>query len=235
MSVMLSLIFVLLILTAMNGGLAYYLLSHDRGDREPLWALGVALIIGIAAAEVAGIVNSALVPFDGLSLSTVTIGNALLAGLVPGVAEELLKTIPLIFFVNRQPFFQEHTDGVIYFAFSGLSFGLFENIDYALRYGAGVGMSRVITLLFFHAASSGIIGFWYFRARREGTWLKFATVVAILIIAHSLYNFSLVMDASLPILGVVVYGIPLALTILLLRTFRKAVELDRQAGLSRAQ
>lgn len=222
-----SIIAVIVLAVLMSLGLIYYLLNQDGGPAEPVWAIIAALAIGCAAAQVAGVINGYLVPYSDNQITSLS--SALLIGIIPGIYEEILKFVPMSFFVSSQKFFRAYSDGVVYFSLSGIAFGLLENIDYTVQMGAGVGLSRLLTLLFFHAATSGIYGFYFVRARQENNWGLTGRVVFLLMLSHALYNFSLAYVAALPPLAVFVYVIPGALTIYLFHCFKKARDLDRQA------
>ena len=224
---MISIIGVIALAVLMSCGLIYYLLKQDGGPAEPVWAIVAALAIGCAAAQVAGVINGYLVPYSDNQITSLS--SALLIGIIPGVYEEILKFIPMSFFVSSQKFFRAYSDGVVYFSLSGIAFGLLENIDYTLQMGAGVGLSRLLTLLFFNAATSGIYGFYFVRARQENNWGLTVRVVLLLMLSHAVYNFSLAYVATLPPLAAFVYVIPGALTIYLFQCFKKARDLDRQA------
>jgi len=225
---MLLIIIVLILAVAMSGGLGYYFLSRDEGPAEPIWALVSVFAIGLAAAQLAGIVNDNLIPYavDG----SAGLMGAVVIGIVPGIFEELLKGLPVTFFVSSQTFFRKGTDGVIYFAFSGLAFGLLENIQYTLQQGPQVGFDRLLTLLFFHAATSGVFGWYFYRAKFFGEWRRAIFVAAILMLTHGLYNFGTVFIGAIPVLRFVTYGIAVGLTVWLIRTFQAARKTDRQAS-----
>lgn len=211
----------------MSAGLVLYLLHKDGGPAEPVWAILATFAIGLGAAQVAGVINSYLVPFSDNQFTSLT--SAMVIGVIPGLYEELLKFAPMSFFLSSQRFFRAYSDGVIYFSLSGLAFGLLENIEYTVQMGAEVGLSRLLTLLFFHAATSGIYGYYFAKARHLQDWKIVIAPVIVMIVSHALYNFSLAYAASLPVLLVFVYSIPAVLTIYLFRCFSQAQDLDRQA------
>lgn len=206
-----------------------YLLDGAKNVREPVWALVICLLIGLAAATAAGVINSVLLPADILD-SAPTLLNGLKVGLIPAMVEELLKILPLMCFISVQPFFDDYVDGVIFFAFSGLAFGLYENIDYTLRYGAQVGVSRLATLLFFHAATAGIFGYLFVKTRRDRKWWRLILGISGLIFVHALYNFSLIMLPLWPQLILFAYSIPIIMTVGLIWVYGSARRLDRQAS-----
>lgn len=222
-----SITLVIILTVGLSLGLVYYLLHQDGGPAEPLWAIVATLAIGCAAAEVAGVINSYLIPLSDNQVAS--FASAVLIGVIPGLYEELLKFAPMSFFVTSQKFFRAYSDGVVYFSLSGLAFGLLENIEYTLQLGASVGLSRLLTLLFFHAATSGIYGYYFVRARQTRTWKAALGAVGLMMMAHALYNFSLAYIASLPVLAIFVYTIPAGLTLYLFWCFSSARRLDRQA------
>lgn len=225
---MIGVLFVIILAILMSGGMIFYLLHQDGGPAEPLWAILAALAIGCAAAEVAGVINGYLVPLSDNQITS--FASALLIGVIPGLYEELLKFAPMSFFVSSQKFFRAYSDGVVYFSLSGLAFGLLENIEYTVQLGANVGLSRLFTLLFFHAATSGIYGFYFVQARQQRHWKKAFVAVGLMMLSHGIYNFSLAYVATLPILGIFVYTVPAILTIYLFHCFSEARNLDRQAS-----
>lgn len=221
-------ILVVVVLTALAfGGLGFYLLSRDDGPNEPLWALLTVFMIGLAAAQLSGVINDKLIPYP--ADTSLGLSGALMVGIIPGIYEELLKSLPVAFFVGSQPFFRRPSDGVIYFAFSGLAFGLLENIEYTMQQGALVGFDRLLTLLFFHAATSGIFGWYFYRARYYHEWPAAMRAAGYLMLAHAGYNFSVAYANAVPLLRVFAYGISLSLSLQLIRIYSRARRGDRQA------
>lgn len=215
---------VILVIIALNLALVVFLLIRDTGPIRPLWALLVPIVIGLAAAQVAGSINSILEPLVGGQL--LSLSSAVIVGIVPGLFEELLKVIPIIFFVQSEKFFSGLVDGVIYFSLSGIGFGLYENIQYTLAKGAGVGLQRVFTVLFFHAATSGIFGYWYAHNRLDKSrfhWLGLFGVAVLLIATHFVYNFSIAIQSVWPFMTIVALAVSLSLSCLLIWLYLKAL------------
>src|SRR3954452_12470435 len=125
---------VLLTFVALSAGLAWYLIANDRGEREPIYALWVAAGFGVAGAFAAGLLEGWLVK-DASYLAGESGLKLLGAALTVGVIEEICKFLPLAVWIYKKRYFNEHTDGVIYFALAGLGFGLPENILYTLQFG----------------------------------------------------------------------------------------------------
>ncbi len=148
-----------------------------------------------------------------------------------GVVEEGLKFLPLAAFIYRKKYFNEHTDGVLYFAICGLAFGLVENILYTAQYGTATGAVRIVLTPFFHAATAGIVGFYLAKAKISGqTWFAPLGALGSLIIIHGVYNYGL----SSRVLGLALVSliISVALSAGLFVFYVRAGRLDREMALS---
>lgn len=225
-----SLFIVLLLFIGIAALLAWYLIAHDRGEREPIAALWMATGFGLAGALAAGFLEGVLIPAHDLLPGTPQ-GAALIAALSVGVVEEACKFLPLAIVLYKKRYFNEHTDGVIYFALAGLGFGLPENILYTLQFGAKTGLLRVVLTPFFHAATTGMVG--YFLAQRKiagksliGIWP--ALLGAIML--HGLYDFGLLSGSTPYVLGALVITLGMSAGLFVL--FLRARQQDQDRGLS---
>jgi len=220
----------LLAFVLIAAGLARYFIVNDEGEREPIGALWLAFGFGFAGGIVAAIIETFFIPIKDLG-SAAPLYVILIASLAVGVIEESCKFIPLSFFLYPKRYFNEHTDGVIYFALAGLGFGLPENILYTLHFGTSTGFSRILLTPFFHAATTGMVGFFLIKGKLAGrsrarSWL--ALTLAMLL--HGLYDFGLASGVTLYIMASIV--ITLTLSVLLFLFYATATELDQQRGLS---
>jgi protease PrsW len=223
------LLFIILILfIAIAAGLAWYLIAHDHGEREPISALWLAVAFGFVGALAAAAFEAWLI-----SVKNVTPGAPLpvllTSSLAVGVIEEACKFLPLAFFLYPKRYFNEHTDGVIYFGLAGLGFGLPENIIYSLQYGSGVGLGRVILTPFFHAAITAMVGFFLARSKLAHQSLRPTFYVLIgAMVLHGLYDFGLASGVAVYALLSIVITLSLSAALFLL--FMKATELDQAEG-----
>lgn len=189
---MLTLISVLLFFVS-AGLLTWYFLKSDRGQKEPTGALFAAMGFGFLAVVLAFILELFLPNVDKKG---VALGTLFFTSLGVGIIEESAKFVPLALFIKGKSYFNEHTDGIIYFAISGLTFGTIENLLYVLAYssklGGGqlTGIFRLIILFFFHAASTGIIGYYLAKSkiRHQSNWRP-VIALATLATIHGLYDF----------------------------------------------
>lgn len=221
---------ILLVFVLIAVGLAWYFISQDRGEREPVGALWLAFGFGFAGGVAAAIVEKLFIATKDLAPGS-PLPVILMASLAVGVIEEACKFIPLSLFLYSKRYFNEHTDGIIYFALAGLGFGLPENILYTLQFGATTGLSRVLMTPFFHAATTGLVGFFLIKGKlarqsRAQSWL----VLLLTMVLHGLYDFGLASGVSIYV--VLSVSITLTLSGLLFWLYFRAVELDQQLGLS---
>jgi RsiW-degrading membrane proteinase PrsW (M82 family) len=221
---------VLLAFILISAGIAWYFISHDHGEKEPIGALWLALGFGFGGAIVGAVVESFIVPASKLAAGR-PLGPLLLSCLTIGVIEESCKFIPLAFFIKGKRYFNEHTDGIIYFALAGLGFGLPENILYTLQFGAKVGLGRIILTPFFHAATTGMVGFFLAKSKIAGSsGVKIVLALLAAMLLHGIYDFGLASGRELFALMSVV--ITLSMSVGLFLFYVRATDLDQELGLS---
>lgn len=181
----------LLVFIGVAIGLAWFLIAHDHGAKEPIAALWLAVGLGLLGAIAAGFLEGRLIPAANI-LPGAPYGTLLVATLSVGVIEETCKFLPLALVLYKRSYFNEHTDGVIYFALAGLGFGLPENILYTMQFGAKTGSARLLLTPFFHAATTGLVGYFLIKrklARRSP--LGVLLPLTGLMVLHGLYDFGL--------------------------------------------
>ncbi len=192
--------------------------------------LWVASAFGLAGGLLAGLLEGLMLSPDRLLPGTPRT-TLLMAALGVGIIEEACKFVPLSLVIFKRRYFNEHTDGVIYFALTGLSFGLTENILYTLHFGSRAGLLRVFLTPIFHAAITAMVG--YFLAKRKvahqspfGVWLPLAAAM----ILHGLYDFGLLSGSGLYAAGslLITLGMSSGLFVLFLLANRQ----DQNKGLS---
>lgn len=225
------LLFIILIaFIIVAAGLAWYFVYTDRGAKEPIGALWVAFGLGFLGAIAATVIEGFVIGEHDLT-SSQSIQNALLVALAIGVIEEACKFLPVTLFIYRKPYFNEHTDGVVYFALAGLGFGLPENILYTVQYGATTGVGRLLMTPLFHAATTGIIGYFLIK-RKLHTGSTLAVVVSMfaVMLLHALYDFGLTSGITLYIMMSVLIALGLSASLFIV--YWRAKMLDERMGLS---
>lgn len=223
---------VIIIFILIAVALAWFLVANDRGEREPIAALWLAAGFGVAAAFSAGMIEAAVIPQSHFQTGAET-GHLLSASLLIGIIEEACKFVPFAIFIYKRRYFNEHTDGIIYFALAGLGFGLPENILYTVQHGSETGMTRLVLTPLLHAGITGMIGYFFARRKLAGKGpFGIAGVLAIAMLVHGMYDFGLLSGNS--IFVVISLLITTGLSIALFTLFMRATELDQARGLSAA-
>ena len=205
----------------------YFLKSHP-GAREPKKALwGVPIGFGFLALIAGSILNEIFIPLDPTSPDKLTlpIAGLFVAAVGVGIIEEACKFWPAAFFLHKKSYFDQYTDGMIYFGFIGLFFGLLEHIMYLTILGPGAGFARIVIALYFHAALTGILGFYFADNNIKGRPLyKILGPFFIIAAIHGIYDFCLLSQSILVLTGA---SIGIGLNVALFIYFNKAVKLEQ--------
>ncbi len=181
--------------------LLWLFIKTDRGAKEPSRALWAAFGFGVLSVGIALVLEKILL--RGPLESDITGGTLFLIAMIVGVVEEAAKFLPLAIFVYKKPYFNEHTDGILYFGLAGLTFGILEDFLYLHRLFTSqetgnmvAGVMRVSVFFLFHVAGTAIIGYYLARSKiqKRSLWQP---VVAFSIIAflHGMYDFLLLYSA----------------------------------------
>ena len=219
-----------LVFIGLAAGLVWFLIGHDRGEKEPVAALWLAVGMGFAGALLAGFLEKRLVPDASFAVGTPQ-GVLLISALSVGLIEEVCKFVPLALVLSHRRYFNEHTDGVIYFALAGLGFGLPENILYSVQFGTKTGITRLLLTPLFHAATTGTVG--YFLAKRKlagKPLLGICFPLAAVVVLHGLYDFGLSSGSMLYAGSALLITLTTSAGLFLL--FMRAGEYDQRLGLS---
>lgn len=216
--------------------LVWFLVKHDRGSKEPdsaLWMAfgfgGIAVAVTVLAHLLLGMLGiPAHTQLTGVSTEAL-LGSVFLAATI----EELAKFVPLALYIRHKSYFNEVTDGPIYFALAGLGFGITENFLYTAQGGDGVGIMRTILVMFLHPATAAIAGFYFSRAklRRESIGKTTLAVVAVSLL-HAIYNSGIYLSEQFPFAFIFTLMVSMLLNGGLFWYYLRAGEIDRSLGLS---
>lgn len=171
--------------------LGYYILKQDP-QPEPTSLLvkaalyGVGIIIPIFIVET--IIQLCLFGSDGpISL----LGTTIEAFIVAALPEEGFKLLALWLVLRKNPFFDEHFDGIVYAVCIGLGFATIENVGFIFQEGNGlsVALSRALFAVPGHYAFAVIMGYYYslyhFVDRSPRTAIY---ILLIPVVAHGIYD-----------------------------------------------
>src|SRR5665213_669986 len=94
----------LLIFIGFAVGLAWFLIGHDRGEKEPIIMLWLALGFGLVGAIAASLIENWLIQSKNLLPGT-AYSSLLPSTLAVGAIEEAFKFLPLALVIYKKPYF----------------------------------------------------------------------------------------------------------------------------------
>ena len=145
--------------------LLLYIWKKDQQPEPTSWLvkavlLGVAICIPISIVEM-GIESILFGP--GGSPTNLT-GTTAMAFLVAALPEESFKLLALWLVLRRNPYFDEHFDGIVYAVCIGLGFAAVENVLYVFKEEENwmaVAVSRSLLAVPGHYAFAVLMGYYY--------------------------------------------------------------------------
>jgi len=196
--IILSQVFIIYVIAAVLPAiiLLVYIYNQDTVEKEPMDLLIKLLLLGVAAALCAIVLEEI---GEGILNSLISTSSRLyvvfLAFLVVAVAEEGAK----FFFLNRatwrNPNFNYTFDGIVYAVFVSLGFAAFENIGYVFGYGLTVAPARALLAIPGHCSFAVFMGYFYGRAKKleqsgdpEGARKSKLTGYLVAVFLHGFYD-----------------------------------------------
>lgn len=182
----------LMLLAALLPALLLFLYIWRKDPQpEPMgWLLkavlyGVGICFPVAFLEVA--INDVL----GLGEPTNIIGAASHAFLVAAMPEESFKLLALWLLLRKNPFFDEHFDGIVYAVCIGLGFAALENVFYVIETENWLSVAVVRALLAVpgHYAFAILMGYYYSVYHFVNPSLRNAVCILLVpVMAHGIYD-----------------------------------------------
>lgn len=179
-----------------------------RKDAQPepfKWlfrALLAGVIICIPVALVETLVMNSLFPSGG---PTTLFGTTVEAFFVAAIPEEAAKLLALWLILRKNPYFDEHFDGIVYAVCIGLGFAAIENVGYVLSGGEGwatVAAMRALLAVPGHYAFAILMGYYYAVYHFvDHSKIAAAKVILIPVLAHGVYDSLAMTGAVDPIAG----------------------------------
>lgn len=206
--------------------LLYYIWRKDKYQQEPPRQLLKGFVYGMGSALLV-LLMPAFGLIEGSAATSVSaqIGNAFSTAAIP---EELAKLLMLWLLLRRNPYFDEHMDGIVYAVSVGMGFAATENILYLfsnMDCWVSVGISRALISVPAHYFFAVLMGYYYSLAHfRMGESKTRDTVFALLIpvLAHGCFDALLFISESADISETAAFLVMLLFLIGFHRLFRFA-------------
>ena len=169
----------------------YYIWKQDPQPEPTRWLVKAALYgaaICIPVALVETLIDNAIFGGEPSTL----IGTTIQAFFVAALPEESFKLLALWLILRKNPFFDEHFDGIVYAVCVGLGFAAIENVAYVVSEEdnwMGVAIARALLAVPGHYAFAVLMGYYYslyhFVDRSPRTA---ACVLLVPVLAHGVYD-----------------------------------------------
>jgi RsiW-degrading membrane proteinase PrsW (M82 family) len=219
--------------------LASFFIDNEPGEKEQQKSINFAIGFGVASVVLTLIISYifSLFSSNGTDIESINIYSSEFPSQALNVAsyaaiEELIKFIPFAIFIYKKSYFNEITDGIIYFAIVGLTFGAIETLLYSLGSGGLVTIiMRYGIGLFLHGSLTAIVGFSLIYAKLKHSSIMLVPAVLISVIAlHTLYNIGVY--ASIEISQLILISVLVALfsTAAMLYLYYLSCKLDYAEG-----
>ena len=169
----------------------YYIWKQDPQPEPTSWLVkatsyGVDIIVPVFIGE--SVIQLCLFGEEG---PTSLIGTTIEAFFVAALPEESFKLLALWLILRKNPYFDEHFDGIVYAVCVGLGFAAIENIGFVFQEGNGlaVAINRALFAVPGHYAFAVLMGYYYSLYHFvDHSSRTAACVLAIPVIAHGLYD-----------------------------------------------
>ncbi len=169
-----------------------YTYKNDT-QREPMSQMVKALLYGMGLVALAVPIEKAIsyLLFGDAEPETI-FGTTINAFFVAAIPEECLKLLALYIVLHKNPFFDEHYDGIVYAVCVGLGFAAVENIGYVFTepdIWLNVAIVRALLAVPGHYAFAVLMGYyyslWYFG---DKSWKNLVCILLAPILAHGIYD-----------------------------------------------
>ena len=169
-----------------------YIWKKDTQKEPTSWLvkatlLGVAICIPVAILEMG--LETILFGVDGEPQSLA--GTTIMAFFVAAIPEESFKLLALWLVLRKNPFYDEHFDGIVYAVCIGLGFAAIENVMYLFSEDEWVtiAISRALLAVPGHYAFAILMGFYYSIYHFVDKSPKTAACVLLVpVLAHGIYD-----------------------------------------------
>ena len=186
-------ILLMFIAAILPAGLLFMYIWKKDIQKEPTSLLVKAVLYGaVICIPVAGIeqaIQTTLFGVDGEPTSLV--GSTAMAFFVAALPEESFKLLVLWLILRKNPFFDEHFDGIVYAVCIGLGFAAFENVGYIFKSEEwlSVAISRSLFAVPGHYAFAVLMGYYYSVYHFVNRSPKVAACILLVpVLAHGIYD-----------------------------------------------
>lgn len=172
--------------------LLYYIWKKDS-QKEPTSLLAKAVLLGVVICFPVAIlefgIQTMLFGVDGVPSNIV--GTTAMAFFVAALPEETFKLLALWLVLRKNPYFDEHFDGIVYAVCVGLGFAAIENVSYVftMEDWFSTAIFRSLLAVPGHYAFAILMGYYYSIYHFVDHSPKVAArVLFVPVVAHGVYD-----------------------------------------------
>jgi RsiW-degrading membrane proteinase PrsW (M82 family) len=165
----------------------------DEQDKEPLWLLSIAFILGAVNLHLDINILDYLLSSNDVQNNFLNIG---VEALTVSTTEEILKFLVVMLILYPNKAFDEPFDGIVYSVFVGMGFATAENLTFVLQGSASIAIMRMITAVPAHFVFAVIMGYYLGKAKskKKAQFIFIALAILIPIVFHAFYDYFLFID-----------------------------------------
>lgn len=168
-----------------------YICKQDPQPEPTRWLLK-ATLYGVGICFPVSLLELTIENVFGLGEPITIVGTTLQAFFVAALPEESFKLLALWLILRKNPYFDEHFDGIVYAVCVGLGFAAIENVFYVVGEEdnwLGVAFTRALLAVPGHYAFAVLMGYYYslyhFVDRSPRTAV---CILLIPVLAHGIYD-----------------------------------------------
>ncbi len=216
-----------LLALAIAPGLAICLFIYyrDKYNKEPIWMLLLAFILGILSIIPALAVQLSYNESVESVQQKGTLSAAFFAYIIVALSEEGSKFLMLRLFIYPRKHFDDPFDGIVYAVMIGMGFATIENVGYVMEHGFATGVLRMFLSVPAHATFAVVMGYFtgFAKFRKKGRPVYYLLAILLPVIIHGTFDLFLFIGAdSLLALGAIgSFIIALVLSFRAIRTKQK--------------
>jgi RsiW-degrading membrane proteinase PrsW (M82 family) len=118
-----------------------FIYNLDEQDKEPLWLLAIAFILGAVNLYLDINILEYLLSSEDVQNTFLSTG---IEALTVSSTEEILKFLVVMLIIYPNKYFDEPFDGIVYSVFVGMGFATAENLTFVLQGSASLAIMRMI-------------------------------------------------------------------------------------------
>ena len=157
-------VFILLTAALLPAIILFFYICKQDPQPEPTGWLVKAILYGVGICIPVSLLELTIENVFGLGEPMTIVGTTLQAFFVAALPEESFKLLALWLILRKNPFFDEHFDGIVYAVCVGLGFAAIENIAYVVseeENWLGVAFVRALLAVPGHYAFAVLMGYYY--------------------------------------------------------------------------